>query len=67
MIAVALHIYSEICDCHEHRSALRCFGRSQSLIAPSTLLIVSTCEFQHFVTFIIRKENMMSFCITICE
>ena len=31
------------------------------------LFSLSTREFQRFVTFIIRKENIMLFCITICD
>ena len=30
-------------------------------------LSVSTYEFQHSVTFMIRKENMMLLCVTICD
>ena len=45
---------------HKWRNTLK-FSRHLYLL----LLGVSTCEFQHFVTTMIRKENMMSFCITI--
>ena len=35
--------------------------KNQNANLKSTLLNVSKCKFQHFVTFVVRKENLMLF------